>query len=91
MILTKEILRDSPMWQEIENEARAFGEAEGQAKGKAEGKAEGERRALNLILTRRFGPIPPAIDARIAAASLDTLERWIGQAVVADTLDATFD
>lgn len=101
MLLTKDILRESPMWQEIETEARAEGlakgiaqgvaqgVAQGMAQGMAQGQAAGERRALHKILTRRFGTLPAAIEQRIAAADLDTLERWIEQAIGADSLEAS--
>ncbi|MBL8209328.1 MAG: hypothetical protein JNK87_01375 [Bryobacterales bacterium] len=101
MLLTKDILRESPMWQEIEKEARAEGlakgiaqgvtegMAQGIAQGVAEGQTAGERRALQKILSRRFGTLPSAIEQRIAAADLDTLERWIEQAIVADSLEAS--
>ena len=109
MFLTKEILRDSPMWQEIEDEARAEGlakgvaeglakgvaeglargVAEGLAEGRAEGRAEGERRALTTILRRRFGTVPAWAEDRMASAPLETLERWIEQAVVADSVESS--
>jgi predicted transposase YdaD len=53
MLLTKEILRESPFWQEIERE----GEAMGEVQGKAGGFAEGERRTLLRILIDRFGAL----------------------------------
>ena len=44
-----------------------------------------------MILTRRFGLLPSHIEARISSASLETLERWINQAVVAKSLEASLD
>jgi predicted transposase YdaD len=109
MLLTKDILRDSPLWQEIEREASAEGLAKGMAEGlaegmatgmakgmaagraagRAEGQADGERRALTLLLSRRFGPVPAWAEEQIATAELETLERWIMQAAVSESLAAS--
>jgi hypothetical protein len=40
------------------------------------GKLEGEARALQRLLSRRFGAIPMAIVERIAAADLEQVEAW---------------
>jgi predicted transposase YdaD len=82
MLLTKEILRESPFWQEIERE----GEARGKAEGKAEGLAEGERRILRRFLIDRFGPLPEWAEQQIDAADLNTIERWAGQVASATSI-----
>jgi hypothetical protein len=54
-----------------EQELVARGEARGEARGRAEGLIEGEintrREDLRLLLEERFGPLPEALAARIAA------------------------
>ena len=57
---------------------------------KAEGKAEGEALALQKLLTRRFGAIPPHVLARIAAASLGEIDAWLDQALDGHSLDDIF-
>jgi hypothetical protein len=49
---------------------------EGRTEGKAEGKAEGRAELLLSQLERRFGPLPPEVATRFAAASIDDLDRW---------------
>lgn len=45
---------------------------------------------LHRLLTRRFGALPPGYDARLSTAPLDTLNRWLDNAIDAPTLDAVF-
>ena len=63
---------------------------QGLQKGKAEGRAEGEALALKRLLAKRFGPLPAALEARIAAASLEEIEAWFDAAITAPSLDAVF-
>ena len=82
-----------------------LGEARGLAKGLEQGRELGleigrelERDAirrnqaaiLHRLLTRRFGALPPGFDARLSTAPLDTLNRWLDNAIDAPTLDAVF-
>lgn len=46
-------------------------------KGEAKGKAEGKAEVLRRLLARRFGPLPPWAEARIAAASGAQLDGWL--------------
>ena len=46
------------------------------------GKAEG----LKRLLARRFGPLPPWAEARIATASPAQLDAWIDDLLDADSL-----
>jgi predicted transposase YdaD len=99
MLLTKEILRESPFWQEIEQEGKREGEAIGEARGEARGEAigearglaDGERRALRRFLTRRFGPLPEWAEQKLTTAGPDTLERWSEQAADAASLPSALD
>jgi len=58
--------------------------------GLQKGKAEGEALALKRLLAKRFGPLPAALEARIAAASLEEIEAWFDAAITAPSLDAVF-
>jgi predicted transposase YdaD len=60
---------------------------EGRREGRREGRQEERRRALTIVLKARFGPIDSATEARIAAASAETLERWLVSAATARTLE----
>lgn len=55
----------------------------------AEGEARGLRHALQQVLQIRFGEIPEEIDAAIASADVETLDRWHSRALTATTIDET--
>lgn len=56
-------------------EGRTEGSAEGRAEGRSAGKAEGEALALQKLLRKRFGSVPPFVLARISSASLEQLDQ----------------
>ena len=59
-------------------------------KGMQQGRLEGEGRLLTRLLECRFGPLPPEVTQRLAAASEADIEAW-GEAVLgAPSLDAVF-
>lgn len=68
----------------------ALGEERGIARGEERGIARGrmeERQALlRRLLEQRFGPIPPTLEARIAAADAEKLSALLDRALVASTL-----
>ena len=66
------------------------GSEQGFAKGLAAGEAKGKADDLSRLLSRRFGVLPRHIRERIAAASLETLDRWFDDAIDADSLEAVF-
>jgi hypothetical protein len=66
------------------------GEAKGEAKGLAKGEANGLRRALMLTLTKRFKKVPPRYLEKIAAADVETLQRYQFVAIDAATVRAVF-
>ena len=66
------------------------GRLEGKQEGKLEGKLEGESLALQHLLTRRFGPIPPDMLEQIAAANLEQIETWFDAAINAPHIAAVF-
>jgi len=69
---------------------KAEGLQEGLAKGLEKGLAKGEILALQKLLSRRFGVIPPEITARISSAALADIELWFDRAIDAPTLDDVF-
>ncbi len=65
-------------------------EAQGVQKGRQEGRQEGEAFALQHLLARRFGAIPPEMVARIAGAPREEIERWLDRVLDARSLDDVF-
>jgi flagellar biosynthesis/type III secretory pathway protein FliH len=65
-------------------------EAQGVKKGRQQGMQQGEALALQRLLGKRFGVLPPTISARIAAASVAEIEGWFDQAIDARQLDDVF-
>ena len=60
----------------------------GEAKGKAEGKTEGKAEGIKRLLVRRFGPLPPWAEERIAAAPAAQLDAWLDALLDADSVAA---
>jgi len=72
-------------------EGRVEGREEGRVEGREEGRVEGEAKLLARLLERRFGPLPPALAARLIQASEAEREAW-GEAVLsAPSLAAIFE
>jgi hypothetical protein len=63
---------------------------QGLIEGKLEGKLEGEVTVLCRLMTRRFGPISEATQARLGNATLEQLEQWTDNILEAATLDDVF-
>ena len=64
------------------------GVQQGIEEGVLQGSAEGARLLLRRYLERRFGLLPPALDARIAAANTAELTALFDRAITTDTIDA---
>lgn len=66
------------------------GLAEGLAKGRVEARradrAEARRADLLKLLTKRFGPLPEDVTARVTAAGEGDLDRWLDRILTAPTL-----
>jgi hypothetical protein len=60
------------------------------AQGRQEGRQEGGLMILSRQLTKRFGPIPPEIHAKLSTATPIKLERWGLRLLDASTLDDVF-
>ncbi len=65
--------------------------AEGRTEGRTEGRAEGEARVLRRQLTRRFGPLPAWVEAKLTTAGSDQLEAWADRVLEATTLEGIFE
>ena len=61
------------------------------AEGRIEGCAEGEARVLRRQLTRRFGPLPAWVEAKLTTAGSDQLEAWADRVLEATTLEGIFE
>jgi len=59
-------------------------------KGLAEGEARGTAQALALLLERRFGAIPAAVQDRLFAADMACIETWLGRVLDAPDLQSVF-
>lgn len=59
----------------------------GRAEGHEEGREEGKRGATRAVIAARFGAVPEALSARIAAASESELDDLLVRAAVAPALD----
>ena len=71
-------------------QGREEGKAEGLAAGEELGRAKGKAEDLTRLLKRRFGPLPSAIKARIAAASVPELDAWLDSLLDATSLEEVF-
>jgi hypothetical protein len=55
------------------------------------GRMRGIAEILQRLLTTKFGPLPPAVAARVASASHAELANWAARVLSAATLDDVFD
>lgn len=58
--------------------------------GRAEGRVEGERGLLLKLVTLKFGAPSDAVEARVAAAALEDVERWAERILTASSLEEMF-
>lgn len=70
--------------------AHQEGFQKGFVEGFRQGRTEGLRDGLRRQLTRRFGPVSPAVGERLAHATFEQLEWWAEQMVDAESLDDVF-
>jgi len=59
----------------------------GMQQGMQQGMQAGEARLLARLLTRRFGPLPAWVEAKLSQARAEDLERWSDRVLTATTLD----
>ena len=67
-----------------------LGWEDGEIEGKIEGNIEGQVGLLTRQLTRRFGPLTPAVQARLTQATPEQLGLWADNILDATTLDDVF-
>lgn len=74
----------------LRDESKAEGRAEGREEGRAEGAAAVRHMTLSF-LTRRFGEVPEALEARIANADADWCQNLFDRAITATSLSELTD
>jgi hypothetical protein len=60
-------------------------------KGLQQGLQKGEGLLLRRLLTQKFGPLPPDIEAKLTEASIAELEAWSDRLLAADSLGSIFE
>ena len=71
-------------------EGELKGELKGKQEGRQEGRQEGEMLALQRLLSKRFGALPPDITHLISNASMESIERWLDRIIDAQQLSDIF-
>lgn len=59
----------------------------GGSQGISQGAAEARRDMLRTLMTERLGPLPAAVEARLAKATPDMLATWTQRLLSAPTSD----
>ena len=89
--MVKEVAADMPIEIDIrENAFYQWGVQEATPVAEARGEARGEAKLLARGLESRFGPLSDSILSRIAAADVETIERWFDRLYSASSLDSVF-
>jgi hypothetical protein len=57
-----------------------------EARGEARGEESGIRQALVTVLARRFGALPPEVEAALKGADVPTMSAWLATAATASSL-----
>jgi len=73
-------LEETRAYKELVAKGEAIGRQEGHQEGREEGRQREERLIMRL-LQRRIGPVPPALQTRIAALPIEQLEA-LGEALL---------
>ncbi|MBX3461963.1 MAG: Rpn family recombination-promoting nuclease/putative transposase [Planctomycetes bacterium] len=76
--------------EKLHREGLEQGLERGLAQGRTEGRTEGRIETILRLLGRRFGPLPPAVAARVRQGSPAELDRWTDRVLEAATLDGVF-
>jgi len=64
---------------------------EGRKEGRQEGRKEGLEESVRKLMTLKFGPLDPVLDARIGSASAEDLDRFLSRILTADSPAAVVD
>jgi hypothetical protein len=70
----------------IADELRAQGREQERQQGLAR-----QQQILERLMTRKFGPLPEPVTARIQAADFEVLERWFDRVLTADSPDVVVE
>jgi hypothetical protein len=76
--------------KEGRSEGRKEGRSEGRKEGRIEGRVEGQAEMLLRQVAARFGAPPPAIAARVRAASVEELGGWAERILTAASVEDLF-
>jgi hypothetical protein len=79
-----------PYISSFERRGLERGRQEGRQEGLQEGRSEALAEQLAKLLAKRFGPVPPALTARVANATPAELDAWFEAILDAPTLDSVF-
>ena len=76
--------------EELEARGRLIGREEGIQIGEKLGAVNGQRQTLARQLVRRFGPLDPATERRLAEAGAEQLDYWTDAILTAGSLEEVF-
>ena len=80
----------SSVREELEARGRLIGREEGIQIGEKLGAVNGQRQTLARQLVRRFGPLDPATERRLAEAGAEQLDYWTDAILTAGSLEEVF-
>ena len=80
----------SSVREELEARGRLIGREEGIQIGEKLGAVNGQRQTLARQLARRFGPLDPATERRLAEAGAEQLDYWTDAILTAGSLEEVF-
>ncbi|NHM26448.1 Rpn family recombination-promoting nuclease/putative transposase [Desulfofundulus sp. TPOSR] len=87
-MIRREMILESPIYQEWVKEERAEAEARGRAEGRAEGKVEKAQDAICKYLRRRFGDASAGLQQKVREmTSLEVLDGVMEELFAANTLE----
>jgi len=75
------------VWQQQLVESLERGIEQGREQGIEQGRAEERRDLLRRAVVRRFGAVPPGLEARISGADPETMAALFDQVLVASSAD----
>ena len=64
---------------------------QGLMQGREQGLMQARRETLEMLLTMKFGSLSAAVTARLQAADVDTLGRWLARILTADSAEAVVE
>jgi len=89
-MLTQVRYSQLPSYQLGWEEGEINGEIKGEIKGEINGEIKGQVGLLTRLLSRRFGPLTPAVQTRLTQATPEQLVAWADNILDAATLDDVF-